>query len=136
MTRQQSRLIWAGLAAWILFAGAGSAQAQPACEDVCRYGVSCNTRCTMPSPAPGWEPTCGDAGFECGCDAWREVDRRPIGLLVNDCGLFRCKVSVLEAVTFANVCGQGTRQSCNEYTVAHCPHFFCPDEEGQQWCPF
>src|SRR5262245_20809282 len=82
MNRRQSGLLWAGLLALVFFTGAGSAQAQPACEDVCRYGVSCDTRCTMPNPAPGWEPTCGDAGFTCGCDAWFEVDRRPIGLLV------------------------------------------------------
>jgi hypothetical protein len=135
MMRHHSRLIWMGLAVLVLGLGATAAQAEPPCDSVCHYGVACGTRCTIDDRPGGGHTTCEAAGYQCGCDDWVVIDAQQIGLLVNDCGIFFCKVSVLEITTEAPACGGETRNRCREYKVADCPHGLCPEEQGLQWCP-
>src|SRR5882672_10689918 len=95
------------------------------CENVCGFGASCDTACSVLNPAPGWSPTCGSAGFPCGpapCepDNWVEFNRTHVGLF-QKCWPFYCEVwgiQFIDEVSDTN-CGRKTRTRCDDYMVDH-----------------
>ena len=94
--------------------GAGSASAQaPPCEQVCQWGVSCNTQCSVVNPVPGWNPTCGDAGYPCGCAPnWHETGRTIRGRFQREWP-FYCEIWEVYTIHEADGCGN-TRNRCDD----------------------